>query len=125
MANSSKYDFIDLTVEKCFTNFFVVPDYQREYVWEADKQVEQLLVDIDEAYSSDSKKEYFIGTTVVFNNNGTNELIDGQQRTTTLFLALCAFKSVFKEFSINNATISKCIADTTMDDAVTIFINSI
>lgn len=117
MANSSKYDFIDLTVEKCFTNFFVVPDYQREYVWEADKQVEQLLVDIDEAYSSDSKKEYFIGTTVVFNNNGTNELIDGQQRTTTLFLALCAFKSVFTEFSINNATISKCIADTTMDDA--------
>lgn len=117
MPNTSKYEFIDLTVEKCFSNFFVVPDYQREYVWEADKQVEQLLVDIDEAYSSDSKKEYFIGTTVVFNNNGTNELIDGQQRTTTLFLALCAFKSVFMEYGVNNATISKCIADTTMDDA--------
>ncbi|MDE6296449.1 MAG: DUF262 domain-containing HNH endonuclease family protein [Muribaculaceae bacterium] len=116
MANTSKYEFIDLTVEKCFSNFFVVPDYQREYVWEADKQVEQLLTDIDEAYSSDSKKEYFIGTTVVFNNNGTSELIDGQQRTTTLFLALCAFKSVFTEYGIDHATIDQCIANTTLDD---------
>lgn len=115
-SNVSKYEFIDLTVEKCFSNFFVVPDYQREYVWEADKQVEQLLSDIDEAYSADSKKEYFIGTTVVFNNNGSNELIDGQQRTTTLFLALCAFKSVFNEYGIDHATIDQCIANTTLDD---------
>jgi hypothetical protein len=114
--NSSKYEFIDLTVEKCFSNFFVVPDYQREYVWEADKQVEQLLTDIEEAYSADSKKEYFIGTTVVFNNNGTNELIDGQQRTTTLFLALCAFRSVFAEYNLDHATIDQCIANTTLDD---------
>ena len=116
MPSSSKYEFIDLTVEKCFSNFFVVPDYQREYVWEADKQVEQLLTDIDEAYSSDSKKEYFIGTTVVFSNNGSNELIDGQQRTTTLFLALCAFKSVFSEFGLDHGTIDQCIANTTLDD---------
>lgn len=116
MSTSSKYEFIDLTVEKCFSNFFVVPDYQREYVWEADKQVEQLLSDIDEAYSSDAKKEYFIGTTVVFNNNGSNELIDGQQRTTTLFLALCAFKSVFSQFGLDHRTIDQCIANTTLDD---------
>lgn len=116
MPNSSKYEFIDLTVEKCFSNFFIVPDYQREYVWEANEQVEQLLQDIDEAYSADSKKEYFIGTTVVFNNNGTNELIDGQQRTTTLFLALCAFKSVFAEYNLDHATIDQCIANTTLDD---------
>lgn len=116
MSTSSKYEFIDLTVEKCFSNFFVVPDYQREYVWEADKQVEQLLSDIDEAYSSDAKKEYFIGTTVVFNNNGSNELIDGQQRTTTLFLALCAFKSVFSQFGLDHCTIDQCIANTTLDD---------
>lgn len=116
MSASTKYEFIDLTVEKCFSNFFVVPEYQREYVWQADKQVEQLLTDIDEAYSADSKKEYFIGTTVVFNNNGSNELIDGQQRTTTLFLALCAFKSVFSEFGLDHGTIDQCIANTTLDD---------
>lgn len=116
MANSSKYDFIDLTVEKCFNNFYIVPDYQREYVWETDKQVEELLTDIEEAYTNDSKKEYFIGTTVVFNNNGVNELIDGQQRTTTLFLTLCAFKSVYEENGLSHDTIDKCIADTTLDD---------
>lgn len=116
MSASSKYDFIDLTVEKCFNNFYIVPDYQREYVWEADKQVEQLLVDITEAYDNDSKKEYFIGTTVVYNNNGQYELIDGQQRTTTLFLALCAFKNVYEKYSISHDTIDKCIADTTLDD---------
>ena len=116
MATSSKYEFDDLTVEKCFNNFFVVPDYQREYVWEADKQVEQLLNDIEEAYSNDAQKEYFIGTTVVFNNNGSNELIDGQQRTTTLFLALCAFKSVYEEYGLDHRTIEQCIANTTLDD---------
>ncbi len=117
MSNSSKYDFEDFTVEKCFSNFFIVPDYQREYVWEADKQVEQLLSDIDEAYTTDSKKEYFIGTTVVFNNNGSNELIDGQQRTTTLFLALCAFKSIYINLGFSHSTIDQCIANTTMDDS--------
>lgn len=116
MATSSKYQFDDLTVEKCFSNFFVVPDYQREYVWEAEKQVEQLLTDIEEAYSNDAQKEYFIGTTVVFNNNGSNELIDGQQRTTTLFLTLCAFKSVFAQYGFNHQTIDQCIANTTADE---------
>lgn len=116
METSSKYQFDDLTVEKCFSNFFVVPDYQREYVWEAEKQVEQLLTDIEEAYSNDAQKEYFIGTTVVFNNNGSNELIDGQQRMTTLFLTLCAFKSVFAQYGFNHQTIDQCIANTTVDE---------
>ncbi len=64
MSNNGKYDFLDLTVEKCFGSFYNVPDYQREFVWESDKQVQQLLSDIEEAYNADSRKEYFIGTTV-------------------------------------------------------------
>lgn len=116
MSTTAKYDFEDLSVEKCFSNFYVVPDYQREYVWEADKQVEQLLNDIDEAYSADAKKEYFIGTTVVFNNKGSNELIDGQQRTTTMFIALCAFRSIYAELGLPNGPIVQCISNETMDD---------
>lgn len=35
---TEKYTFDDLTVEKSLrNNFYIVPDYQREYVWEADK----------------------------------------------------------------------------------------
>lgn len=77
--------------------------------WEADKQVEDLLTDIEEAYTNDFKKEYFIGTSVVFNDNGVYELIDGQKRTTTLFLALGAFKSVYEENGLSHDTIDKCI----------------
>ena len=33
--------------------YFSVPNYQREYVWKADDQVEQFLVDIDNEYEED------------------------------------------------------------------------
>ena len=95
MAESNKYRFKDLNVEDCFKDFYIVPDYQREYVWRADHEVTQLLMDLYDEFTSDKTKEYFIGTTVVFDNNGQKELIDGQQRTTTLFLMLCAFRNLY------------------------------
>lgn len=116
---SKKYTFEDWNVEKCFkNNFYVVPDYQREYVWEADKQVAQLLNDTYEAYAADKNKEYFIGTTVVYHDSNTNacELIDGQQRTTTLFLMLCAFRTIFKERTLEMSVIDPLIFETTLDE---------
>lgn len=95
MAESNKYRFKDLNVEECFKEFYIVPDYQREYVWRAEHEVSQLLMDLYDEFSADKTKEYFIGTTVVFDNNGQKELIDGQQRTTTLFLMLCAFRNLY------------------------------
>ncbi len=95
MADSNKYRFKDLNVEECFKDFYIVPDYQREYVWRADHEVSQLLMDLYDEFASNKNKEYFIGTTVVFDNNGQKELIDGQQRTTTLFLMLCAFRNLY------------------------------
>lgn len=44
--------------------FYVVPDYQREYVW-TEKEVEQLLEDTDEQIDSGKGREYFIGTVLV------------------------------------------------------------
>ena len=111
--NTSKYNFVDLTVALCFKNFFIVPDYQREFVWESRREVERLLSDVMEAYNTDPNKEYFIGTTVVYNNNGRYELIDGQQRTTTLFLILCAFRNLFAKRSIPHNVIDSLICDYT------------
>lgn len=111
--NTSKYNFVDLTVALCFKNFFIVPDYQREFVWESRREVERLLSDVIEAYNTDPNKEYFIGTTVVYNNNGRYELIDGQQRTTTLFLILCAFRNLFAKRSIPHNVIDSLICDYT------------
>jgi uncharacterized protein with ParB-like and HNH nuclease domain len=59
--------------------FFVVPDYQREYVW-TDKEVHQLLEDINDEMGG-SSKEYFIGTIIVSPTDLTNhyEVIDGHR----------------------------------------------
>jgi len=93
----------DRKLHDVFQGFYAVPAYQREYVWEAD-QVEQLLTDIHtEMSGSDSTKapEYFIGSIVVCpGESGLFDLIDGQQRITTLFLALCAIRDRFEELGL-------------------------
>lgn len=59
-----------------------IPYYQRPYKW-AELQITNLINDF---YKSD-EKEYFVGSVVMVENaNGLHDIIDGQQRTTTLFL---------------------------------------
>ena len=89
----------DIRMAEVFQAFYVVPDYQREYVWETE-QVEQLLNDINAEFGSDPGEapEYFIGSIVVCpGSDGVLELIDGQQRMTTLFLTLCTIRDRIKE----------------------------
>jgi hypothetical protein len=86
------------SIEEAFREcFYIVPDYQREYVW-TDKEVHQLLEDIDEQIDAASAREYFIGTVLVSPTDQRNhyEVIDGQQRLTTFFLLLCALKHLFQ-----------------------------
>jgi hypothetical protein len=77
--------------------FYIVPDYQREYVW-TDKEVLQLLDDINEQIDVGNSREYFVGTVLVSQLGEKNhyEVIDGQQRLTTFFLLLCALKQMFR-----------------------------
>ncbi|QNH50145.1 DUF262 domain-containing protein [Acinetobacter venetianus] len=82
---------------------FVIPSYQRPYVWSS-INIEDLLNDIEEAFKND-EPHYFIGTTLSSKkDDSTYELIDGQQRTTTLMLFALAchdYKdSVLKEHPI-------------------------
>lgn len=86
------------SIEEAFREcFYIVPDYQREYVW-TDKEVHQLLEDIDEQINAGMTREYFIGTVLVSPTDQKNhyEVIDGQQRLTTFFLLLCALKHLFQ-----------------------------
>jgi hypothetical protein len=63
---------------------FFVPAYQRGYRWSA-TEVARLLTDIDES----GGEPYFLQPVVVkARSDGTWELIDGQQRLTTLYLIL-------------------------------------
>lgn len=84
MSNTvgNKVESEDLTVKEVFDDFYIVPDYQREYVWNT-SNVEQFLTDIfDALYGLEDKPldqcEYFIGSIVVC-PEGTNlfQLIDG------------------------------------------------
>ena len=73
---------------------FVIPEYQRPYAW-TDEQVETLFEDLWEftASSGGTEREgsYFLGSVVSYENeDGEQEIIDGQQRITSLFLLLRA-----------------------------------
>lgn len=73
---------------------FVIPEYQRPYAW-TDEQVETLFEDLWDftATSGGTEREgsYFLGSIVAYENeDGEQEIIDGQQRITSLFLLLRA-----------------------------------
>lgn len=73
---------------------FRVPAYQRSYAWEVD-HVDALLEDIREAISN-KEREYFLGSIVVTaDESGRFEVVDGQQRLTTISLVLAAIKEIF------------------------------
>ncbi len=97
------------SIEEAFKEcYYIVPDYQREYVWQ-EKEVLQLLEDINEQIGSSN--EYFIGTILVSPTDTKNhyEVIDGQQRLTTFFLLLCALRHFFvweAPFTVINGLIS-------------------
>ena len=64
---------------------YVIPLYQRAYAWE-DKEIVQLIDDIN-----DSTGDYYIGSLIVAKIKGQEEqyeVVDGQQRLTTLYLLL-------------------------------------
>ena len=72
---------------------FVVPDYQRPYKWDVEK-CETLWNDITTFFAEKKDgDEYFLGTIVTYESDNKNEIdiIDGQQRITSLFLLLRAF----------------------------------
>ena len=73
-----------ITIEEVLTNdSYIIPIYQRNYEWEQ-PQIERLIRDIN---SIGENERYYLGTLVTFKrNDGSYELVDGQQRHTTLNL---------------------------------------
>ena len=109
----SKIESFKYNIQEAFSScYYVVPDYQREYVW-TDDEVLLLLDDISEQIDG-SDTEYFIGTILVSgvkSERSEYEVVDGQQRLTTLFLLLCALRNWFKGESDQHSMISKILSD--------------
>lgn len=92
---------------------FLIPDYQRPYAWE-EKECRTLWDDIfafaipnEGRIEFDTNSEYFLGPIVTFENNRKMEVIDGQQRLTTLMLLLRAFYEGFGNMQDKNAVSTK------------------
>lgn len=86
------------SISKLKDYFFLVPDYQREYVWNPEDQVEQFLIDIENEFQPGitEQNNYFIGSIIIVKNGDKYDVVDGQQRLTTIMLSLCAIRDLFK-----------------------------
>lgn len=100
---------------------FIIPDYQRPYAW-TEEECQTLWEDIFEfAFPNgqykdfNSDEEYYLGPIVTFKNEcNKKEVIDGQQRLTTLLLLLRAFYVRFSMMKTEESMktrdlIAKCI----------------
>ena len=74
-----------LKIDDVFKLNLSIPDYQRPYKWTV-KNVQQLVDDLLTHFRD--SKVYRIGTIVLYKNDGKSEIVDGQQRLTTLSLLL-------------------------------------
>ena len=89
------------TIKELLTkDLYVIPMYQRNYAW-ADQEINQLIDDVldyETKYSKQTQESsnanYYIGTLVVYKQkDGSYEVIDGQQRLTTLSLLAIYLKN--------------------------------
>lgn len=93
MSNTKEY-VKTLTISDLFDDEnkckYIIPIYQRNYAW-GDDEISSLLQDIKNACEKNKEqdKNYYIGSLVVYRReNGDFEVIDGQQRLTTLTLIM-------------------------------------
>ena len=93
MSNAKEY-VKTLTISDSFNDEnkcnYIIPIYQRNYAW-GDDEISSLLQDIKNACEKNKEqdKNYYIGSLVVYRrDNGDFEVIDGQQRLTTLTLIM-------------------------------------
>lgn len=100
---------INQTISEIFScdGIYKIPNYQRQYSWTND-QLDALWNDLYEAYQNKSEGNdcYFLGSIVVVNDGkGYYELIDGQQRITTLMILMNVLLKNFPEINKNNDNI--------------------
>jgi hypothetical protein len=74
---------------------FVIPDYQRPYSWGVEQAV-QLLDDLIDALDRSADEPYFLGSVVLVKQPDSSraEVIDGQQRLTTLTILLSVLRDL-------------------------------
>lgn len=114
MARAKYIESDKVTVAELFSEkfWFLIPEYQRPYVWN-EENVNELLDDLWYAFSQNRNKEYFLGSLVLKDRQDNNkeeidfneyEVLDGQQRLTTLLLLL----GVIRDLAAHEQLIDMC-----------------
>lgn len=101
---AQKIDSDKLFVKDVFQKWYRIPEYQRPFVWGSD-QVIELLDDVYRARQSNPDSQYFLGSMVLKKSNKEDgdtkyeeyDLLDGQQRLTTLFLITAVVRDLTPE----------------------------
>jgi uncharacterized protein with ParB-like and HNH nuclease domain len=80
---------------------YIIPPYQRPYSWNQDN-AEQLLDDIYQSFMAEDK-EYFIGSMIcISKGDNTFEVVDGQQRLTTLSIIVSQLKDTISHQGVKD-----------------------
>ena len=92
-----------ILIKKVFDKdmWYRIPEYQRPYVW-SDDQIDTLLDDLSYAVENTPESQYFLGSIVLHSKEVDqegikfieNDLLDGQQRLTTLYLILAVIRDL-------------------------------
>lgn len=98
--NTNNFPLEELSIDQLYNSgdiTYEVPIYQRNYAWEED-QIRTLVQDVYDAFSANPQKTvYYIGTLVTFDKGDkVYEVIDGQQRLTTIYLLLKVLRITIK-----------------------------
>ena len=105
---ANKIDASDKTLRDILhSRKYSIDFFQREYKWER-KHIEQLLIDVEEAFSSCYKlgdtiesvseyDSYYMGPLIFCEKSGVSSIIDGQQRLTSITLLLIFLNNLQKE----------------------------
>lgn len=87
-------------IKDVFEQWYRIPEYQRPYVWNKDEVID-LLDDISYAAQNTPSNDYFLGSFVYQHKKAggeqefvENDLLDGQQRITTIFLLFAVVRDI-------------------------------
>ena len=90
------FEATELELNRVFSDdyIFEMPPHQRPYAWETD-QVDELLRDLRIAMDN-NEDAYFLGSIVLIrsSDSSTYQVIDGQQRLTTLTILFCVLREL-------------------------------
>lgn len=101
-------------------DLYQIPRYQRPYSWDED-HIEQLVDDLYESWSEDRDSPYYLGSVILVKEDGDNryDILDGQQRLTTLTIFYAIFNNRLKDYlgDMNESRVEGRIIDRDLEKA--------